>query len=85
MGKRYANYFSEGNTWSDTTVFCQWFSDAFLPHIRTKKSHQTSIVMDHCGRHRSGLTKTNQRVNIYPLLPGCISIHQLMDLRVAAA
>lgn len=77
-------YFSQKNAWSDVSVFQQWWSKVFLPHVRSVTSKKVVLVMDNHGSH-ANLVDSREQVTILELPPNCTSKHQPMDAGIIAA
>lgn len=77
-------YFSQKNAWSDTRVFKLWWSEVFLPHVRSVTSEKVLLIMDNHSSH-ADLVDPKEQVKILELPPNCTSKHQPMDAGIIAA
>jgi hypothetical protein len=77
-------YFNQAKAWSDTVTFNKWFSEVFLPHVRSMTSKPVLLIMDNCSSH-TGLVDNRDQVKIIELPPNCTSVHQPMDQGIIAS
>lgn len=78
-------YFSQSNAWSDVRVFKLWWSNLFLPYVRSVTSEKVLLLMDSHSSH-ADLVDLRGQVTILELPPNCSgSKHRPMDAGIVAA
>ncbi|CAB1101671.1 unnamed protein product [Ectocarpus sp. CCAP 1310/34] len=77
-------YFSQKNAWSVARVFKLWWSQVFLPHVRSVTSEKVLLIMDNHSSH-ADLVDPKEQLKILELPPNCTRKHQPRDAGIIAA
>ena len=78
-------YAQQKSAWMDRTVYRHWWTNVFLPSVRSKTSEPVALILDIFSGHDMDLVDPIGQVKVFCLPPNLTSIYQPLDQGIISA